>query len=390
MIERVIDFVGLLGLAALIQATLLVFFVGLKKQNQLKAKLLLTLLLFIFAFTLLHDVLVRSRYMLDYPHFFATGMAFVLAIGPLMYLYVRWLTSDSPRFFWWDLLHFIPLVLGHLDRMDTYTMSAAAKVARLEQIFSRVDQVTHIPMRPWQDNLQHFMIWHFQTLIYLVLALGLLSKHARLIKTKYAYTEKINFRWMQQVLYGYVVIYLLEYGFEISSQISGVNLLSSSGSGISIILLSLQIYLLTYVGLQNPSALPVSEVVSVPQPLPSQVLNAQQVSALSNRLEAYMNDTKIYQNPKLSLQMLSEALEVSTRYISFAINQGQDKNFFDFVNDYRIEEAKKLLLGNKTSQWTVAAVSKEAGFNSRDAFYRAFKKNCGMTPTQYRKAHTIG
>lgn len=103
------------------------------------------------------------------------------------------------------------------------------------------------------------------------------------------------------------------------------------------------------------------------------------------RLERLMETEKVYCQPDLSLQSLAEKLSVSPHVLSQVLNEKLNRNFQDFINWYRIEEAKKLLPTSRGTQKKIAAVASDVGFNTIVAFYNAFKKYTGMTPAQYKK-----
>ncbi|MEM8895131.1 MAG: AraC family transcriptional regulator, partial [Bacteroidota bacterium] len=67
------------------------------------------------------------------------------------------------------------------------------------------------------------------------------------------------------------------------------------------------------------------------------------------------------------------------------INEQEGVSFSDFINKYRVEDAKKLLSSGRSKQVTILAISLEAGFNSKTAFYNTFKKFTGQTPTEFIK-----
>jgi AraC-like DNA-binding protein len=75
---------------------------------------------------------------------------------------------------------------------------------------------------------------------------------------------------------------------------------------------------------------------------------------------------------------------MSLNYLSQVINQQTGKNFFDFINSYRITEATTILSEDVENRQNILNLAMSVGFNSKSAFYNAFKKHTGMTPTQYR------
>jgi AraC-like DNA-binding protein len=103
---------------------------------------------------------------------------------------------------------------------------------------------------------------------------------------------------------------------------------------------------------------------------------------VAQRIEKHLLQSGIYTNPDLSVNMLAREMEIPTQEISAAINQVMHKNFFDLINEKRVEKAKELL-DSKIDLMTIEAIAYEAGFNSRASFYRAFKKITSLTPSAY-------
>lgn len=101
------------------------------------------------------------------------------------------------------------------------------------------------------------------------------------------------------------------------------------------------------------------------------------------RLKNYMENEKPYLDPELNLQKFALHLNLPEKQISQLINQQIGKHFFDFVNEFRIRDAKNLLEEKK--DFTVLEILYEVGFNSKSSFYTAFKKETQQTPTAYRK-----
>ncbi len=94
---------------------------------------------------------------------------------------------------------------------------------------------------------------------------------------------------------------------------------------------------------------------------------------------------KLYLNQNLRLDDVCKALEQSPRLISTLLNQKIDKGFNDFINEYRVEEAKHKLVDRQYANLTIEALAEECGFNSRTTFTRAFKKVTNLSPSDYRK-----
>jgi AraC-like DNA-binding protein len=108
-------------------------------------------------------------------------------------------------------------------------------------------------------------------------------------------------------------------------------------------------------------------------------------SKLFEKIEAVVKEESLYLDFDLKLNTVAEKLEQSIHHISQAINQNAKMSFPDFISSFRIQEAKKKLLEPKPA--TIFAISLDVGFNSKAAFYTAFKKHTQMTPTEFKKLH---
>jgi AraC-like DNA-binding protein len=107
------------------------------------------------------------------------------------------------------------------------------------------------------------------------------------------------------------------------------------------------------------------------------------LDGMKEELYELMASDKPYLNPKLSLQELAEMMDTNIHTISRLINEGYEKNFYDFINEYRIEEFKKLVASDQFKNHTFLAIAFEVGFSSKTTFNRAFKKSTGKTPREY-------
>ena len=94
---------------------------------------------------------------------------------------------------------------------------------------------------------------------------------------------------------------------------------------------------------------------------------------------------KLFKNPDLSMTLLAGRMKLSNGYLSQIINQKEGKNFFDFINTYRVEEVKQNLTDSAYDHFSILGIALEAGFKSKSTFNAVFKKMTGHTPTAYKK-----
>lgn len=104
-----------------------------------------------------------------------------------------------------------------------------------------------------------------------------------------------------------------------------------------------------------------------------------------SEIEDYILENQKFLDPHLSLESLSVEIGKSMSSLSKLMNAHAGSNFSDYINNYRIEQAKRLLADSDFSAYTIVAIGLECGFNSKSTFYTAFKKFTGVTPTVFRK-----
>lgn len=125
--------------------------------------------------------------------------------------------------------------------------------------------------------------------------------------------------------------------------------------------------------------------VVVPEPSPAKyeksALSGDAAERIERKLRKAMSEDRLHQDPNLSLWTLARHIGASPNYISQTLNDQIGESFFDFVNGYRISDAKALL---RETDGTVLSIAYDVGFNSRSSFYTAFRKVTGDTPTGFR------
>ena len=107
------------------------------------------------------------------------------------------------------------------------------------------------------------------------------------------------------------------------------------------------------------------------------------------RVLNHMESKRPYLNPDLRLSELAEELNIPKHQLSQVINQKLELNFFDFVNQYRVELAKQQLTDDRLAHVTIQGIAMESGFSNKASFNRIFKKFTDLTPSAYIKQHKM-
>ena len=109
-------------------------------------------------------------------------------------------------------------------------------------------------------------------------------------------------------------------------------------------------------------------------------LNDVQIDEFLDKIIKEMEDASPYLNRDLTLKSFSEEIDIHPHHVSRVINEKLGLNFSNFINSYRVEYSKGLLVQDMLSKYTISGIGNEAGFNSRSAFYNSFKKFTGISP----------
>ncbi|MPM20874.1 hypothetical protein SDC9_67312 [bioreactor metagenome] len=117
-------------------------------------------------------------------------------------------------------------------------------------------------------------------------------------------------------------------------------------------------------------------------------LTDEECNLLHQKVRTYMEEKRPFVNPDLKIADLAKAVDTSSYSLSFLFNQFLNQSYYDFVNEYRIAEFKKMANDARYAKYTLTALAELCGFSSRASFFRTFKKSTGITPNEYIR--TIG
>lgn len=301
----------------------------------------------------------------------------VFVVGPLIYLSITFFVSPSKKLSFKEYsLHFLfPALLSFLIVLS-YLMpnqeDLKEDAATLEIINIIVILVLII----------------LPLTIYWLLSYMKLLRHQRNVYLFTSNVETIDLTWMRFFMWGLALMIIAWF-----CELVWENLIVST---ISSIIYLISAFYLAYFALQQGEVFSANEhqakelkvIIEENQQSSStkkQLLGEDDLNILKKRLSAMMQDEKPYLDSTLNLSKLAQLMQVSTHELSYIINTSFEDNFFNFVNRYRVEESKVLLLSNEYKHLSMVGIAYEAGFNSKTAFNTAFKKMTGVSPTEFQK-----
>jgi AraC-like DNA-binding protein len=233
--------------------------------------------------------------------------------------------------------------------------------------------------------------------IYVIWAIFILNKHKKKLRENFSYTEDIDLVWLKLVVSGFGAFWVIVLILHLFNKYP---IVAISPLGYAIYLtLTLYIFFLGYFGLKQqviyPSTTPYKSKTNDADPIieykesyQHSVLKQTEAKKHLEKLLDYFNREKPYLTGKLNIKEVAEYMDISVNHLSQLINEQLDKNFYDFVNGYRVQEVKIRLFDSKYAQLTLLAIAYDCGFNSKSSFNSVFKKHTGFTPSQYLKQKT--
>lgn len=149
--------------------------------------------------------------------------------------------------------------------------------------------------------------------------------------------------------------------------------------------LLLFIFSISYFGIHQPNVMLEMKPIDVSKKSNGDFTD-EQMQMLGVKIKKLMDEHKPFLNRELSLHQFVQLLDDNQQMVSFYLNHYLNKNFFTFINEYRVNEAKRLIADAKTKNLTLLAIGYDAGFNSKSSFNAIFKKIAGKTPSEYQKS----
>ncbi len=370
-------FVDILNAILAFQLSVFLFFLMRRKSrratgywqqpNRLLSLFLLVQLLIVFNFECFH---LQEFFLGISPHFFFLGTPFYFLAAPAFYFYVRSLAFSDFRVRAADILHALPFV-------------AACIFFSWSFLFLPADEKRMLLVRggifPDGFWIVYNLLFFIQFSVYFVIDLRILRYYREQIKEQFSSIAHINLSWLTFILYGFILAWLSSVASLISTRV--FSLAYDQIPPMDFLAFFCFLNYIFYKGLSQPEIF--SGVVERPRYETSRLTTSEGKSYLS-KLETHMLDQKPYLNPMLTLKELALQVSLSPRYLSQIVNEYAHQNFYDFVNRYRIEEAKRLL-SDRSAGLNVTEILYEVGFNSKSSFNTAFKQLTGVSPSQFKK-----
>lgn len=312
---------------------------------------------FLFIITFQFSSLLMISFSISEEFFQGLMCVFGLSYGPLFYMYTRSLLYSSFVFKFKYLLHFLPVLIFLISSFLGY------------------------PLCGTFGNLLYLSI-----LIYLILSILDINSYKKAVKNTQSMLRSIELDWLKWtwIIFSSVILFDIVDRF-----VWTLNILN--GASITHLMLLFLIFWMVYKGLKQPHifiGISKSDEELHWDKKNFNVENSDEIQKELVNIKNFIEREKPFKEADLSLNRLAEGLKISPRRLSFLINTYFHKNFMTFINDYRIDMAKRQLVNSSDTSETILEVMYDVGFNSKSSFYTLFKAKTGYTPLEYKRKHS--
>ncbi|MBP1224956.1 helix-turn-helix domain-containing protein [Flavobacterium sp. 1355] len=306
---------------------------------------------------------------------------FCLLGMPSFYLYVMAACYSDFRLQWKHLVHLIPFIIINL--------------LFIPRIYISIDEGSFIgPLNQMSETYFIQILIEFQYVFYIVSVFLILKKYKEIYLENYTNPGTSTYKWLFQM----TCVFLAAH-----SVVALKNIIRYSGFRevflwANVLVGTIALFITCWFimkALKHPELFRgVNSKLKLTKDILPEVEekpeSANEQNDLIRRqiteLKYYMTEKEPFLDPSLTIQELSNQINIPVRDLSILINHHIDQHFFDFVNEYRIQKAMNILKDQSKSQLTVLEILYEVGFNSKSSFNTSFKKYTNLTPTAYRNS----
>ena len=366
-------------ISGIIQSIILsVILISYKKGNR-SANIFIGLVVLIcslhFSWPLVIDTNIadRFRWSFSFPY------SFLLALGPLLLFYAKSLATPDFRVNRKDWIHILPVIVEVVVQLVLIIQSV-----RNNRLLYEVPGFLLFRAVEFSGAALSIFVYGKQ-------ALAILQRHEVWVADNFSNKKDITLFWLYQLIRYFRILFTSWLFFELSFMVfQRFQLHFIPVYLLLYMLLALMTYSCYWIGIQ---AMIKSEVLtekrshdSLPQETGSSYskLSSTLMKEYSDSLERIMRDEKLYLEETLSLRTLAARLKLDANLVSFVLNTVMKKSFYDYVNEFRIDEVKRKIQDPAYQHIKIVEIGFECGFNSKATFNRVFKKCTGKSPSQYK------
>jgi AraC-like DNA-binding protein len=234
-------------------------------------------------------------------------------------------------------------------------------------------------------------------IIYFSLSLKEYQNYLKIARKNFSDELRLGTSWVKQMIYGRYFLIIIDFVL-LFINYTFKETYSSYHGIFNTIAYTVFAYFITIKGKLNPAVyqlrkIEYEKIIEKEKggiPNGKEKIISEELLIIAEKFTQLMESQKIFREEGLSVKDVADKLDVPAYIVSQAINSCLGKSFYDLVNSYRVEEAKRLMFDENLNHLSMVGIAFEAGFNSKTAFNTAFKKHTGMTPSEFKKLENQG
>jgi AraC-like DNA-binding protein len=339
------------------------------------AKRLMSAWLFLICIELIF-ALINSRVIEMYSFHFIT-----FTYGPLLYLYVIHMTLPDRKFNWYSLLHFIPFVVFFV----------VSVIFRSEPLVRDL-RTFFVPDKLISLRIIYGICFFLSITLYSILSFVAIRRHQANLQNLVSYTSRLlTLNWLKILSISFYTAYFVMFILGGLSMIGNYIPFDPYFTVFGFITIFTFAY--SFYGIKQPEIFGDKINISEDEKKEGEKytrsgLKEAQARIYLDRLLVYMDMEKPYLKRDLSIHDLSLMTDIPRHYLTQTLNEYHKKSFFEFINEYRVNEVIARFRDQKNNSYTILAIAYDSGFNSKTTFNAIFKVQTGMTPSRYREQMT--
>ncbi|PVX46126.1 AraC family transcriptional regulator [Flavobacterium sp. 103] len=355
------------------------FLLTVNTKNKLSNRLFASFLL-LTAFDL--SSFFTEKYFETNLNFELFRMTISLLIMPIFYLYVKAVCHSDFRLKPKHLTLLIPFVIANLVFIPRLYLATSIESIYIYEHFKQMLEIRFF-----------YILGELQYAFYIVLVFVILKKYKEIYLENYTNTNNSSYKWLFQMTMFFLIAHCIVL-FKSAIRYTDYNVfLNSSNVIIGTIALLISCWFVLK-ALNNPdlfkgvdsNMLLVNEVVISTEKELVETPKSAEIASQIELVKKYVLENEPFLEPSLTIQELAKQVNIPVRDLSVLINHHMNQHFFDFINEYRIQKAMRILKDPSKNKLTILEILYEVGFNSKSSFNTAFKKYTNQTPTEFRNS----
>lgn len=296
---------------------------------------------------------------------------------PIFYLYVLSVCYSDFKLKWKHLWHTLPFLIANIIMLPRFYLTTNEQQLKIIGDYNYFFEIIFL-----------YISLHLQAMVYLTAGFLVLNKAKKIFIENYSSGSIATYKWLFQLLFFTSLLYAVALIKNILKYYGKDLFFDAAQITVALFVLCIVCWYVLK-ALRYPNLFSgVDSKIALTQNLADNNDGAKDENYTNqiNQLITYMENEKPYLKPSLTIRNLADQMGIKAKELSILINKKMGRHFFDFINGYRIEDAKNILINPTKKDVTILEILYEVGFSSKSSFNTAFKKHTGKTPTEFRKS----